>query len=63
MLILQHFGALTLIIIIIIIQPEFALTWSCVSFTRSTTSSKWKLFTYDKTEVNCFQILLIAVTF
>ena len=39
-----------------IIQSEFSLT-------RSTTSSKWKLFRFDKMEVNCFQILLIDVTF
>ena len=39
------------------------LTWSCVSLTKSTTSSEWKLFRFDKMEVNCFQILLIDVTF
>ena len=31
--------------------------------TRYTTSSEWKLFRFDKMEVNCFQILLIDVTF
>ena len=41
---------------------EFSLTWSCVSLTRSTTSSEWKLFTSDSMEGNCFQILLIDVT-
>ena len=46
-----------------IIQSEFSPTWSCVSLTRSTTSSDWKLFRFDKMEVNCFQILLIHVTF
>ena len=46
-----------------IIQSEFSPTWSCVSLTRSTTSSEWKLFRFDKMEVNCFQILLIDVTF
>ena len=37
-----------------IIQSEFSLTWSCVSLTRSTTSSEWKLFRFDKMEVNFF---------
>ena len=46
-----------------IIQSEFSPTWSCVSLTRSTTSSEWKLFRFDKMEVNCFQILPIDVTF
>ena len=46
-----------------IIQSEFSPTWSCVSLTRSTTSSDWKLFRFDNMEVNCFQILLIDVTF
>ena len=46
-----------------IIQLEFSPTCSCVSLTRSTTSSEWKLFRFDKMEVNCFKILLIAVTF
>ena len=46
-----------------IIQSEFSPTWSCVSLTRSTTLSEWKLFRFDKMEVNCFQISLIAVTF
>ena len=46
-----------------IIQLEFSPTWSCVSLTRSTTSSEWKLCRFDKMEVNCFQILLIDVTF
>ena len=31
-----------------IIQFEFSPTWSCVSLTRSTTSSEWKLFRFDK---------------
>ena len=34
-----------------------------VSLTRSITSSDWKLFRFDKMEVNYFQILLIDVTF
>ena len=46
-----------------IIQFEFSHTWSCVSLTRSTTSSEWKLFRFDKMEVNSSQILLIDVTF
>ena len=46
-----------------IIQFECLPTWSCVSLTRSTTSSEWKLFRFDKMEVNCFQILLIVVPF
>ena len=37
-------------------------TWSCVSLTQSTTSSEWKLFRFDKMEVNSFQILLVDVT-
>ena len=37
-----------------IIQLEFSPTWSCVSLTRSTTSSEWKLFRFDKMEVNYF---------
>ena len=28
---------------------EFSPTWSCVSLTRSTTSSEWKLFRFGKT--------------
>ena len=44
-------------------QSEFSLTWSCVSLTRSTTSSEWKLFRFDKIEVNCFQILLIDAAY
>ena len=44
-----------------IIQSEFSPTWNCVSLTRSTTSSEWKLFRFDKMEVSCFQILLIDV--
>ena len=35
-----------------IIQFEFLLTWS-----------EWKLFRFDKKEVNSFQILLFDVTF
>ena len=46
-----------------IILLEFSPTWSCVSLTRSTTSSEWKLFKFDKIEVNKFQILLINVIF
>ena len=46
-----------------IIQLEFSPTWSCVSLTRSTTSSDWKLLRFDKMEVNKFQILLNNVTF
>ena len=46
-----------------IIQAEFSPTSSCVSLTRSTASSELKLFKFDKMEVNCFQILLIDVTF
>ena len=41
----------------------FPPTWSCVSLTRSTTSSEWKLFRFDKMEVNSFQILLVDVKF
>ena len=46
-----------------IIQLEFLPAWSCVSLTRSTTSSEWKLFRFDKMEVISFQILLVDVTF
>ena len=46
-----------------IIQSEFSSTLNCVSLTRSTTSSDWKLFIFNKMEVNCFQILLIDVTY
>ena len=45
------------------IQFEFLPTWSCVLLTRSTTSSEWKLFRFNKMEVKSFQILLVAVTF
>ena len=45
-----------------IIQSEFSPTWSCVSLTRSTTSSEWKLFRFDKMEVNSSQIVLIDIT-
>ena len=44
-------------------QFEFSPTWSCVSLTRSTTSSEWKLFRFAKKEVKYFQILLVDVTF
>ena len=44
-----------------IIQFEFSPTWSCVSLTRSTTSSEWKVFIFDKMAVNSFQILLVDV--
>ena len=30
-----------------IIQFEFSPTWSCVSLTRSTSSSEWKLFRFN----------------
>ena len=46
-----------------IIKLEFSPTWSCVSLTRSTTSSEWKLLRLDKMEVNDFEILVIYVTF
>ena len=45
------------------IHLEFSPTWSCVSLTWSTASSEWKLFRFDKIEVNYFQILLVDVTF
>ena len=45
-----------------IIQLQCSPTWSCVSLTRSTTSSEWKLFTLDKMKMNYFQILLMDVT-
>ena len=45
-----------------IIQSEFLPTWICVSLTRSTTSSEWKLFGFDKMEVKCFSKMLIDVT-
>ena len=45
-----------------IIQLEFSPTWSCVSLTRPTTSSEWKLFRFDKMEVNSFQIVPIDIT-
>ena len=34
-----------------------------VSLTRFTASSEWKLFRYEKMEVNEFEILLFDVTF
>ena len=46
-----------------IIQFEFSPTLSCVSLTRSTTLSEWKIFRFDQMEVNSFQILLVDVTF
>ena len=39
------------------------MTWNCVSLTRSTTSSEWKLFRFDKIEVDDIEILVINVTF
>ena len=45
------------------IQFEFSPTSSCVSLTRSTTSSEWELFGFDKMDVDYFQILSINVTF
>ena len=42
---------------------EFSLAWSCVLLTQSTTSSEWKLFRFDKIEVNDLEILLIDVKF
>ena len=50
-------------LLIKIIQFEFSPTWSCVSLTRSTTPSEWKLFRFDKMGLNSFQILLVDVTF
>ena len=44
-------------------QFEFSPTRSCVSLTRTITSSEWKLFRFDKMEVSSFQILLVDVTF
>ena len=46
-----------------IIQLEFSPIWICVSLTRPTTSSEWKLFRFDKIEVNDFEISLFCVTF
>ena len=46
-----------------IIKSEFSLTWSCVSLTRSTYSSEWKLFRFDIMEVKKFQTLPNNVTF
>ena len=46
-----------------IIQLEFSPTWSCVSLARPTTSSEWKLFRFDKIEVNDFEISLFCVKF
>ena len=46
-----------------IIKFEFSPTWSCVSLPRSTTTSEWKLFRFDKMKVNYFQLLLIDVKF
>ena len=45
-----------------VIQLEFSPTWSCVSLTRSTTLSEWKLFRFDKMEVNDFEMLLIYLS-
>ena len=42
---------------------NFSPTWSCVSLTRSPTPSEWKLFRFDKIEINTFQILLVDFTF
>ena len=36
---------------------------SCVSLTRSTTSSEWKLFRFDKTEVNIFKSCWLMLRF
>ena len=38
-------------------------TWSCVSLTRSTTSSEWKIVRLDKMKVHDFGILLIDDAF
>ena len=46
-----------------VIDFKFSLPWSFVSPTRVTTSSGWKLFRFDKIEVNDFEILLINVMF
>ena len=45
-----------------VIQLEFSPTWSCVSLTRSSTWTEWKLSRFDKMEVHDFEILLIDVT-
>ena len=42
-------------------QFEFSPTWSCDSLTRSTTSSEWKLFRFDKMEVNYNEILVLPI--
>ena len=46
-----------------IFQLKFPSTWSCVSLTRSTTWSEWKLFGFDKIGGNDFQILMIFLIF
>ena len=46
-----------------IIQFKFSPTWSCVSLARSTASSGWKLFRFDKMELNSFQIFLIDLSY
>ena len=46
-----------------IIWSEFSPTWSCVSLTRSTTSSEWNIFWSGKIMVNNFEIFLIDDTF
>ena len=50
----QRFKCLRLPIYRSVILLEFSPTWSCVSLTRPTTSSEWKLFRFDKMEVNSF---------
>ena len=50
----QRFKCLRLPIYRSVILLEFSLTWSCVSLTRPTTSNEWKLFRFDKMEVNSF---------
>ena len=40
-------------------RVNFSPTWSCVSLTRSTSSSEWKLVKVDQMEVNEFEIFLI----
>ena len=41
----------------------FKFFWSAFSLTSSTTASQWKLFRFDKMDINEFDILLTDVTF
>ena len=50
-------------VVVLLSNRNVSPSWTCVSLTRFTTSSEWKLFRFDKIEVNDFAVLMFDVTF